>query len=126
MDKLDRVARIRIASVLLAMAVFLFDLSTPRDVATSVLYVGVVLLSLWLPRDRSTIVPAVFCSLLTIAGFFLSTPSATPSPDSWKADAADRLLGLVAIWVTAALTVLQKRTTQEVVGSERRLGAIVG
>src|ERR1051325_4789985 len=113
--RLDRDKRIRIACVLLAMAVFVFDLFTPRDVASGVLYVGVVLLTLWLAGRRVTLLAAGCCSALTIAGFFLCEEGAK---SWWVPDASDRLLALIAIWVTAALTILQKRATQEVVVSE--------
>ncbi len=56
-------------STLLAVVVFLVDLSIPLGVAGGVPYIAVVLVSLWLPGKRYNIAVATFCTGLTILGF---------------------------------------------------------
>ena len=81
----------------LAAAIFIVDIeSLPLGVAAGVAYVGVVVIALWLPRWQHTFVVAGGVSLLTVVGFFLSEPAGIP----WMV-AANRLLALYAIWLTA-------------------------
>lgn len=86
-----------LACSLLATGIFIIDIaSLPLGVAAGVAYVGVVLISLCLPRWQYAIVVAVGVSVLTILGFFWSEPAGIP----WMV-AANRLLALAAIWLTA-------------------------
>ncbi len=82
----------------LAGAIFLFDLSLPLGVAGGVPYVVLVLIGLWFPEGKAVLWLAVAGSVLTIAGFFLSSPAGV----HWMV-LANRGLALFVIWATAAL-----------------------
>ena len=96
-----------IVCALLALAILGVDLLIPLGVADSVPYIAVVLLSLRHGQRRFTVMMAVFCSVLTIIGFFFSPPGG----EMWKV-LANRALALFAIWVTAVLT-LQRKALEE-------------
>jgi signal transduction histidine kinase len=90
-------ARITLICTALAAAIFIIDIqSLPLGVAAGVAYVGVVFIALWLPSWQQTFVVAAGVSLLTILGLTLSEPAGIP----WMV-AANRLLALYAIWLTA-------------------------
>jgi PAS domain S-box-containing protein len=81
----------------LATGIFLIDVaSLPLGVAAGVAYVAVVLISLYLPRWQYSIFIAGVVSILTMLGFFMSERAGVP----WMV-IANRLLALVAIWLTA-------------------------
>ncbi|MDD5708628.1 MAG: hypothetical protein PHR35_22150 [Kiritimatiellae bacterium] len=96
-----------IVCTLLALVILGFDLLIPLGVADSIPYIAVVLLSLRHEQRRFTVMMAVFCSVLTILGFFFSPPSG----EMWKV-LTNRALALFAIWVTAVLT-LQRKALEE-------------
>jgi signal transduction histidine kinase len=82
---------------LLAAGIFIIDIaSLPLGVAAGIAYVAVVLASLWLPKWQYAIVVAGGVSILTVLGFLWSEPAGIP----WMV-VANRLLALVAIWMTA-------------------------
>jgi len=97
-EKREAEIRIRMLAVLLAAAFFLIDISIPLGVAGGVPYVAVVLLSLRARERRFVLYAALGCSLLTIAGYFISPHGG----ELWKV-VSNRFLALLAIWVTAAL-----------------------
>ena len=92
------------ACALLGGAFFWLDLSLPLGVAGGVPYVAVVLLSLWAPSRRFPSAVAAAASLLTMAGYFLSTPASV----TWIV-LTNRSLALFAIWVTAILGLTRRR-----------------
>lgn len=84
-------------STLIAVAIFVFDILTPKGVAAAVPYVGLILLS-----RRSKFPPYAFifagiATCLTVAGFFLSLDGPA------RIDLANRGLAIFAIWITASL-----------------------
>ena len=103
-------------STLLAVVVFLVDLSIPLGVAGGVPYVAVVLLSLWLPGKRYTILVATLCTGFTILGLYWSAPGG----EIWKA-LANRFLAVFAIWVTATLSLQRKRAEEALRKAEKQL-----
>jgi PAS domain-containing protein len=88
---------VALACGVLATGIFLIDVaSLPLGVAAGVAYVAVVLISLYLPRWQYSIFIAGVVSILTMLGFFMSERAGVP----WMV-IANRLLALVAIWLTA-------------------------
>lgn len=93
----NRNVQIVLACTVLAVAIFIIDISSlPLGVAAGVAYVAVVLVSLWLPGWKFPFVAAAGVSVLTVLGFLLSEPAGVP----WMV-VANRLLALAAIWLTA-------------------------
>ena len=91
------IARIALICAALAVGIFIIDIqSLPLGVAAGVAYVGVVFIALWLPEQRHTFIVAGGVSLLTVLGYPMSEPAGMP----WMV-AANRLLALYAIWLTA-------------------------
>jgi signal transduction histidine kinase len=96
----------------LAAGIFIVDIaSLPLGVAAGVAYVAVVLIALWLPKWQHSFIVAGGVSVLTVLGFLLSEPAGIP----WMV-AANRVLALSAIWLTAiggSWLVLTKRKKSE-------------
>jgi PAS domain S-box-containing protein len=99
----QRIQNVRISrgliglSVLIALAIFLFDLATPHGVAGAIPYVGLVLLSRRSSYPPYAFILATIASVLTILGFFMS-------PDGpIRIDLANRGLSIFAVWLTAVL-----------------------
>lgn len=81
----------------LATGIFLIDVAVlPLGVAAGVAYVAVVLISLYLPRWQYSIFIAGVVSILTMLGFVMSERAGI----AWMV-IANRLLALIAIWLTA-------------------------
>lgn len=96
------------AVALSAVGTFLLDsFVVPLGVAIWLPYIAVVLLSLWLPHRWSSYFTAALCSVLTIAGLFLSHPDA----DFWLA-CVNRPLAIVAFWVAAVIGLKARRTKE--------------
>jgi signal transduction histidine kinase/ActR/RegA family two-component response regulator len=94
-----------ITVVALTLALFVVDVQVPLGVAIWLPYVAVVLLSLWLPGRRYPYLITAACSALTIAGLFLSPPGGA----IWTA-VVNRLLAIVAFWVTAVVGLAARRS----------------
>jgi len=88
----------------LALIILLLDIASPLGIATGVLYIAVVLVSLRSPKRQFTIAVALACTLLVIIGTVLS-PS---SEIAWYQVYANRLLSILAIWVTAMMALKQR------------------
>ena len=102
-------------AVLLAAAIFLFDLSEPLGVAAGVPYVALVLTGWWFHRRSDIFVLAAVASVLTAAGYLLSPEGGI----SWMV-ATNRALAFFAIWVTAVLLFAAKRAGERLSASEAR------
>lgn len=107
--KIDKDNQVILFSILLAVGIFVFDLSTPLGIAAAVPYTVVILLSLWLPQGLHTIAAGVGVTILTVLGIFLSPPGEKPS-----VFLANRILTLFVIW-TAAIFVLKYKRSLEVI-----------
>src|SRR5689334_13546934 len=94
-------------SILLALMIFGLEVATPRGVSESTLYVLVVLTSLRLADRRFIFGMLILCTLLTIAGFFVSAGSLEP----WKS-IANRAFAVIAFWVVG-LVGLQHIQTED-------------
>ncbi len=100
--------RAALISIVLAAGIFALDIQLPLGVAGGVPYIAVVLFSQWHSGRKTILVAALGCSLLTILGFFFSPDGG----ETWKV-LSNRALALFAIWVTAILTLQQRRMTEE-------------
>ena len=100
-----RIIRLRLCIAALILGLFLLDLSIPLGVAAGVPYVLAILLSGSLLSSRCTFMAGIICSLLTIAGYYMS-------PDGgihWMV-LANRGLALLAIWSVAIATIRRNQT----------------
>lgn len=111
--KTQKNSSIYLLCIVISCSIFTLDLSMPLGIAGGVPYITSVLVSLRISDSRFTIWLAVFCSLLTIIGYFFS-PS---GGELWKV-LFNRALALFAIWVTTILALQQKQL------EEKRLIAI--
>lgn len=87
-----------------SLVIFGIDIMIPLGVAGGVPYVLVVLLSAWCPDRRFIFLSAILCTLLTYFGFEFS-----PTGGEFEKILANRLLAILAIWVTAILLFQRKR-----------------
>jgi hypothetical protein len=92
----------------LAVVIFLIDVTTPKAVSLDVLYAGLVWLALWTPYPRFALIVAGGCTILAILGFFLAPPGGV----AWMV-AVNRGLVMCLIWVTTILALLRKQTETE-------------
>ncbi len=86
--------------LVISAIIFTIDMMIPLGVAGGVPYILVILVSLKSESIKFTIYSAIFCSLLTILGYFLSPEGG----EHWKV-IMNRALALFAIWVTALLSI---------------------
>lgn len=90
----------------ISITILLIDLSLPDSVAAGILYVLLVLFGWFIANIRVTLLLALTATVLTLFGWFFSHPEA----DFW-AIAADRILTICVIWLTATLLYgIKKRT----------------
>jgi signal transduction histidine kinase len=89
----------RLIAFALAGSILVFDAMTPLGVADAILYVALVLLSFWAMDSRTPFVMAVGASVLTLAGVYLSPPGDV----LWGVVAANRVISLIAIWISAVI-----------------------
>lgn len=94
-------------SFVLALGIFLFDLSTPLGIAAAVPYSVVILLSLWLQEKRHTIIAGTVVTVLTILGIFLSPAGEVPA-----VFLINRILSLIVIWTTAIFVLKYKQSLE--------------
>lgn len=98
-------------ALLWAAAVFVIDLLTPLGVAMWALYVPVILVAAPLGRPRAVLLLAAVCTILTVAGFFLSRPGGSAD---WGL--GNRAMGVLALWLSAwaaAAIIRRSRTLGE-------------
>lgn len=99
--------------------IFVGDMFVPLEVAFGVIYVLLVICTLWAPRWELTLVVALAASFLTLAGLVFS-----PSGSSMTLMFTNRILSLIAIWVTAFACIKQKKSEQEIEHSASMLESI--
>ncbi|MDP6590872.1 MAG: hypothetical protein QF666_15700 [Alphaproteobacteria bacterium] len=106
------------AAGILMLAFLAIDLVIPLGVAAGVPYIAVVLTAWWMADRRSVFVLAGISTLFVIIGFFFSQDAGTP----WMVF-VNRALAILAIWTTAALLLMAKRSNErqeELVGKRTR------
>ncbi len=99
-----------IAQLLIALVivgVFLWDWLSPTGYDEWLLYEVAILLTIWITLCGYAYNLAAFCTLLIVAGFFLSPPGASVSVDIFN-----RSLGIGILWISAIL--LEKRKQADV------------
>ena len=101
---------------LLAILIFLADISSPTGVADGMVYIALVLVDLLAGNKRLLLGGAVLGTLLIIAGFFLS-PS---GGEIWKV-LLNRFLSVFILWMTYFLCQLQNRSQEELATSRLHL-----
>jgi len=94
----------------------IFDLSTQLGVAGGVPYVLPVLIGVWFPRRRYVIAIAVIGTLLTIFGYFLSTPGIDET-----VVLTNRSLALIIIWLSALMVCMFHQTIKELNLSQKKM-----
>lgn len=97
-----------LAGLCLAVGIFILDIQIPLGVAGGVPYIAVVLLAQWHAGRRTILYAAICCSVLTVLGYFFSPPGG----EIWKV-LSNRGLALFAIWVTAVLSLRQRKLLEE-------------
>ncbi|MDH5472828.1 MAG: ATP-binding protein [Gammaproteobacteria bacterium] len=90
---------------LLCILFFTVDIITPLGVAAGVPYIIVIMISLYIPNNKVTIFFALVTSMLTVIGLFASPIGG----EEWKVF-TNRLLALLAIWITTFTTLLIKKS----------------
>ncbi len=98
-----------VLSILLALAIFLFDLLTPSEVNAELLYVGLVMIALYIRQPMTAIVLAGVGTALTFIG-----TSLTPNHGlSTQTSMVNHALTIAAIWSTAIVTYLHLHSIAE-------------
>ena len=106
-------------AVSFALLIFYIDFMVELGVAAGVPYVAVILIG-FLVRNRSVIIQmAVFCTLLTLLGWWLSPEGGEP----WKV-ISNRFLALFAIWVTSILCIIHQKKHEQLIESRYSLDTI--
>jgi hypothetical protein len=95
---------IYMACGLCALFILFIDLRVPLGVATGVLYIIVILISLKSSNNRFTIATAFVCTLLVWIGYLGSPQNVI----SMEVVYINRVLSVLAIWVTTILTLRQR------------------
>lgn len=103
-----------LVTLLLCAAVFILDCKTPMGMGTPFLYVVPVLVGSWSPM-RQCIPTAILCSILTLAGVYLA-----PAGRGLETAVANRVIAMVAIWISAGLALKRKITEERLRSSARR------
>jgi signal transduction histidine kinase len=89
----------RLTAFAIAISILIFDAWTPLGVADAILYVALVMLSFWAMDSRTPFTMAVAASALTLLGIYLSPPSDV----LWSVVATNRVISLIAIWISAVI-----------------------
>lgn len=107
--------------LLLAMAVFLLDISVPLGISVGALYSLIVLLSLASNNSLVTLYITAGCAALLIVGFFIaSSPEHVPL---WIV-LLNRALYLIVIWITAKFGMRLQKAQQQLLAQETGLQQI--
>ncbi len=109
------------ATALLYAGVFALDIYHPLGVAAGIAYIPVVFCSTWF---RGATMPFIFAggaSVLTIAGYFLSSDVAIEEGYA----ILNRVLSLIGVWVVAVIVSLQKNTLEKLAESEGRFSNVI-
>ena len=94
--------------LILMLVIFEIDLQLPLGIAGGVPYISVILLSIWMSGKRYIVYFAIACTILVIAGYYLSPLGG----ELWKV-VFNRLLAVFAIWITAIIALKWKLSEQE-------------
>lgn len=106
--------------LLLAMAVFLLDISVPHGISVGALYSLIVLLSLASNNSLVTLYTTAGCAALLIVGFISTSPENVPL---WIV-LLNRSLYLAVIWITAKFGMRLQQAQQQLLAQEAGLQQI--
>lgn len=95
--------------ILLALAIFIFDLLTPSEINADLLYVGLVMIALYMRQPMTAIVLAGAGTALTFIGTSLAPNHGLSSQTSM----VNHALTIAAIWSTAIVTYLHLQSIAE-------------
>ena len=113
--------KIVILCIAVSLIIFGIDSFLPLGVAGGVPYILVILLSMWSSETKLPYQLAILVSILTIAGYFISPHGG----EMWKVF-VNRFLALFAIWVTAILSMKQKKAQEEKANAFAKLKILNG
>jgi two-component system, LuxR family, sensor kinase FixL len=105
---------------LLTLAIFVLDLILPLGIAGGVPYIAPVFMAMWLPHRRLIVVVAGVCTVLALAGLWLS-----PLGAELQVAIPNRLLAIAAIWIVAFLSLQRKRFEAALAESEATNRAVL-
>ncbi len=103
-------------ALIVALLIFMVDISLPLGVAGGVPYVAVVLMSLWFPGRRHIVTLAIVTSILTVMGLVFS-----PEGGVLWVVLFNRGLALFAIWACAVSLLLRKLVQKELRYEKQRV-----
>ena len=101
-------ALIWLVCLLAAGAIFVVDLTLPLGAVATAPYFAVILLAFLSPAKRDVLLLAAVCSALMIVGAVLSPPGDDPAALSYGI--VNRVLSLSAVWITAAVAMVFRRS----------------
>lgn len=104
-----------LATILMGI-IFVVDITIPLGVAFGVPYIVVVLITLQSPYRHAAIIAAVITTLLVLLGLVFSPEGG----ETWKVY-SNRVIAIVAIWVTALLGLLGKHLQKKLLINEAHL-----
>lgn len=107
-------------TLVLSAGMFFVDLSLPRGFAGGIPYVALVLLGWWHHSRRYIIILAALFTLLVLLGYLFSPPGSA----EWMV-ISNRVMAVMAIWITSALLVLARRAQEVRLDREKRLSLIL-
>lgn len=106
---------------LIALAVLLADLYTPLGAAVGVAYIPLIFCGLWFTRPYAPFVLASFSSILIVLGLFASPEPVT----SVEAVFLNRTMSVLAIWVTAVLVYIHKKSERKLATAHATLAGLI-
>ena len=107
-------------TLVLAVGMLFVDLSLPRGFAGGSPYVALVLLGWWHHSSRYILVLATLSTLLVLVGYLFSPPGTA----EWMV-ISNRVMSVLAVWITAGLVALARRAQAARMDREKRLGLIL-
>ncbi len=94
-------------ALIIAIIIFVADLTIPLGVAFGVPYIIVVFIAVRISNRHAVALAAVICTLLVIVGYALSPEGG----ETWKVN-FNRAIAIIAIWIVALIGIV-KRLTDE-------------
>lgn len=112
MDYIDYITRKNVILTILNMGImlliFVADLQFTTELYIGVLYLAVIMFSLWLPKSIYTVYFALFCTILTVYGYFLSIYKIDINNYLTVTSFINLSMSLAAIWITTLVAIYIK------------------
>ena len=116
----DRDVQVKALVLCVALGILGLDLVLPLGIAAGVPYVFVVLIAAWLSEPRQILHAAWLCTAGTLLGYVLS-----PNGGQLFMVVANRVLALLAVWVTAIAVYRRRRGEVALLESRRTLATLL-